>query len=59
MLETPISDTVLWEMTRDVAMCLEPVFETLITEAAKGECLHNDDTKARILDLIRENKSRR
>jgi transposase-like protein len=58
LLETPISDNVLWEMTRDVAMCLEPVFETLIKEAAKGECLHNDDTKARILDLIRENKSR-
>lgn len=58
MLETPISDTVLWEMTRDVAMCLEPVFETLIKEASKGDCLHNDDTKARVLDLIRENKSR-
>lgn len=58
LLETPISDNVLWEMTKDVAMCLEPVFESLIKEAAKGECLHNDDTKARILDLIRENKSR-
>ncbi len=59
MLDTPISDNVLWEMTRDVAMCLEPVFESLIIEASKGECLHNDDTKARILDLIRENKSRK
>lgn len=56
MLETPVSDTVLWKMTRDVADCLEPIFETLISEAAKGECLHNDDTKARILDLIAENK---
>ena len=59
MLETPISDNVLWEMTKDVAMCLEPVFETMIAEAAKGECLHNDDTKARILDLIVENKKRK
>lgn len=58
MLNTPISDTVLWEMTRDVAECLEPIYEELIKEAAKGECLHNDDTKARILDLIQENKSR-
>lgn len=56
MLETPISDTVLWEMTRDVAVCLEPVVDVLIEEAAKGDCLHNDDTKARILDLIKENK---
>ncbi len=59
MLETPISDNVLWEMTRDVAICLEPVFETLIAEAAKGECLHNDDTTARILDLILENQKRK
>lgn len=58
MLDTPISDSMLWEMTKDVAICLEPVFETLIKEAAKGECLHNDDTKARILDMIQENKSR-
>jgi len=59
MLETPISDTVLWEMTKDVAMCLEPVYETLIVEASKGECLHNDDTTARILDLTLENKTRK
>lgn len=56
MLETPISDTALWEMTRDVAVCLAPIHETLIEEASKGDCLHNDDTKARILDLIQENK---
>lgn len=59
ILETPISDTELWKMTKDVSMCLEPVFETLIAEAAKGECLHNDDTTARILDLIFENKKRK
>ena len=59
MLNTPVSDTVLWKMTNDVAECLEPIFEALIIEAAKGECLHNDDTKARILDLILENKSRK
>lgn len=57
MLDTPISDSVLWEMTRDVAMCLEPVHETLIEEASKGDCIHNDDTKARVLELIKENKN--
>jgi len=57
MLETPVSDSVLWEMTRDVAVDLEPIYEVLIQEAAKGDCLHNDDTKARVLDLIKENKT--
>lgn len=56
ILDTPISDSSLWKMTRDVANCLAPVHEELIREAAKGECIHNDDTKARILDLIQENK---
>jgi transposase-like protein len=58
MLETPISDTQLWEMTRDVSECLEPVHQALIAEAAKGECIHNDDTKARVLSLMQENKER-
>lgn len=57
MLQTPISDSALWKMTDDVAKCLTPVYESLIEEASKGECLHNDDTTARVLDLIRENKS--
>jgi hypothetical protein len=59
MLETPISDTQLWEMTRDVAMCLEPIHQALIEKAAKGKCIHNDDTKARVLSLMKENKIRR
>ncbi|MEA1875471.1 MAG: IS66 family transposase [Bacteroidota bacterium] len=56
MLETPISDTQLWEMTRDISESLEPVHEALIAEAASGECIHNDDTKARVLSLMKENK---
>ena len=59
ILETPISDNELWKMTRDVAMNAEPVFQTLTTEAAKGQCLHNDDTKARVLDFMHENKQRK
>lgn len=53
----PISITQLWEMTEEVANCLYPIFKSLCLEAAQGECIHNDDTKARILDLIRENKN--
>jgi len=58
MLETPISDTQLWEMTRDVSECLEPVHLALIAKAATGDCIHNDDTKARILSLMQENKAK-
>jgi hypothetical protein len=58
MLETPISDTQMWEMTGVVAESLSPVFNALIEEGAKGKCLHNDDTTARVLDLMKENKTR-
>jgi len=58
ILETPISDTHMWQMTRDVAESLRPVFNALIQEGSKGKCLHNDDTKARVLDLMKENKAR-
>lgn len=58
ILETPISDTHMWQMTRDVAESLRSVFYALIQEGAKGKCLHNDDTKARVLDLMKENKFR-
>jgi transposase len=56
MLGTPISDTELWEMTRDVADSLEFIHQALLSEAAKGKCLHNDDTKAKILSVMKENE---
>jgi transposase-like protein len=59
MLETPISDSELWGMTRDVALCLVRIFEILIMEASKGDCIRNDDTKARVLDIMSENKGRK
>ena len=43
-------------MTRDVASCAEPVFVELCLAAANAECIHNDDTKARILDFMKENE---
>jgi transposase len=56
ILGNPISDTEIWNMTRDVANCLEPIFTELCQLAANSECIHNDDTTARILDLMKENE---
>jgi transposase len=56
ILGNPISDTEVWNMTRDVAACIEPVFVALCDVAANAECIHNDDTKARILELMKQNE---
>ena len=52
----PISDTEIWNMTRDIANRIEPVFIELCQLAANSDCIHNDDTMARILDLMKENE---
>jgi transposase len=52
----PISDSEIWNMTRDVANHAEPIFTELCQIAANSNCIHNDDTTARILDLMEENK---
>ena len=54
----PISDTEIWGMTQDVANRLEPVFIELCKLAANFDCIHNDDTTAKILDLMKENKDK-
>ena len=56
LLGNPISATEIWEMTKDVANQLEPVFNELCRVAANCSCIHNDDTNARILNLIKENE---
>jgi len=56
ILGNPVSDTEIWGMTRDVADCIEPVFVELCQLAANCECLHNDDTTARVLSLMKENE---
>jgi transposase len=56
ILGNPISATEIWEMTKDVANQLEPIFNELCRLAANCSCIHNDDTSARVLNLIKENK---
>jgi transposase len=56
ILGNPISDTEIWEMTRDVAEVCMPIVTELSLAAANAEILHNDDTTAKILDLMKENE---
>lgn len=59
LLGVPLSPTELYEMTEDVANAVYSVFKELYNEAAQGDCIHNDDTKAKILDLINCPKKQR
>lgn len=52
----PLPSATQWEIVREVAGIVEPAHQELIRQAAQGEVLHNDDTAAKILDLM---KSRR
>jgi len=53
----PLPASTQWEIARDSADDFEPVHEELIKQAAQAEVLHNDDTSARILSLVEENRS--
>lgn len=55
-LGNPISDSEIWEMTASVSDCGLPIFAELCKIAANGECIHNDDTSAKVLELLKENK---
>ena len=48
----PLPATTQWELVRDGARVLEPVHEEFIDQAAQGEVLHNDDTTAKVLELM-------
>jgi transposase len=53
---TPLSPTEIFEMTSYVADCAQPIHGELCELAAQAPLLHNDDTPAKVLELIRENK---
>jgi transposase len=57
-LGTPLPASTQWEMVKEGADVMEPVWEELIRQAAQGEVLHNDDTTAKILEAIRERHKR-
>ena len=50
----PMPQSTQWELMAEAARDLEPVGEELLTVAASGELLHNDDTPMRVQSLKKE-----
>ena len=59
ILGTPISPSEIWEMTEDVANAVQPVYAAMCEYAAVAELIQNDDTKARILSVIKDRAARK
>jgi transposase len=49
----PLPSATQWDIVREVAGIIEPAYRDLIRQAAQGEVLHNDDTSAKILDMMK------
>jgi transposase len=54
-LQVPLAAATQWEIVAEVAKQATPVWEALLTEAAQGAVLHNDDTTMTVLSLKEEN----
>jgi transposase len=50
-LGIPLPAATQWELVRDAAVRLAPVFAELMRQAAQGELVHHDDTVMKILAL--------
>ena len=57
-LGVPVADSVLFGHSEEIADCGHAVYRELVKIAACGECFNADDTTCRILDLMKENKTR-
>lgn len=56
-MQTPVPASTQWEVVRDRAEDLQPVYEELVRRAAAGRVVHNDDTHARILAFMGERRA--
>jgi len=57
-LETPLPSSTQWDIMRDRAKALAPVYAEMLRQAAGGTLLHADDTFARILELMGKRRAR-
>ncbi len=51
-LGVPVPASTQWDLLDEAEKSVLPAYEALVRKAADGDILHNDDTTARILDLI-------
>ena len=57
-LGVPMPSSTQWDQVEEGANKVYPAFDELMRQAAQGEILYNDDTTNRVLDLIKENKTK-
>lgn len=57
-LGIPLSASTQWDKVEESADEIYPAFEELKRQAAQGDIVYNDDTTAKILELIKENEQR-
>jgi len=55
LVGVPVPDATQWDQVEHVADCAYLVFEHLVSLAAQGHLIYQDDTPVRILSLIKEN----
>jgi transposase len=56
LVGVPVPDATQWDLIEAVGDCAYPVFKYLERLAAQGEVIYQDDTAARVLALIAENR---
>jgi hypothetical protein len=57
MLGVPLSDATQWDCIEYVSKCAKPVLVVLEQMAANGENINHDDTRVKILTIMKENKA--
>jgi transposase len=57
-LGIPTPSSTLWDEVEKGADKIYPAYKELEKEAAQGDLVHNDDTPNKILELIKENKTK-
>ncbi len=55
-LGIPLPPSTQWDIVNNLATLIGPAFGELIRQAAQGKVLHNDDTTAKILELMEKRK---
>jgi transposase len=57
MLGVPLSDATQWELVETVGGTVLPIYHVCERKAANAETMYHDDTVARILSLMKENRT--
>jgi transposase len=52
----PLPSATQWEIVAEVAHTVAPVYQEVVRQAAQGKVLHNDDTSAKILELMKRRR---